>query len=95
MVALRLSQKPGVTIWPNPFESSITVSVTTEKETTIDINLIDVSGKIIKTNTQSVAKGIARVIIDGLERLPAGIYLIEIVDQKAGTTYQKLLKSNK
>jgi Secretion system C-terminal sorting domain len=95
VVVLRLSQKPGVTIWPNPFQSSITISITTEKATTIDINLIDVGGRTIRQSSQSVEKGITRVSIDGLEQLPAGVYLVEINDKKAGTTYQKVLKNDK
>jgi hypothetical protein len=95
IVVLRLSQKPGVTIWPNPFQTSINVSITTEMATIVDINLIDVSGKTLRTSSQSVERGITKVTIDGLELLPAGVYLIEINDKKAGVTYQKVLKNNK
>jgi hypothetical protein len=94
VVALRLSQKPGVTVWPNPFHSSITISITTDRETVIDINLIDVNGRTLRNSSQSASKGIVRINIDNLEQLPAGVYLVEIVDRKAGTTYQKLLKNN-
>jgi hypothetical protein len=95
VVVLRLSQKPGVTIWPNPFQSSISISITTTAETIIDINLIDVSGKTLRTSSQSVPRGITKVTIDGLERLPAGTYLIEINDKKAGVTYQKVIKNDR
>jgi hypothetical protein len=95
IVILKLSQKPGVTIWPNPFQSSINISITTEMATTIDINLIDVSGKTLRTSSQSVERGITKLTIDGLELLPAGVYLIEINDKKAGVTYQKVLKNNR
>jgi hypothetical protein len=94
VVALRLSQKPGVTVWPNPFHSSITISITTDRETVIDINLIDVNGRTLRNSSQSASKGIVRINIDNLEQLPSGVYLVEIVDRKAGTTYQKLLKNN-
>jgi len=95
VVVLRLSQKPGVTIWPNPFTSSISVSITTTAETTIDINLIDVSGQTLRKSSQSVQRGISKITIDGLEQLPAGAYLIEINDKKAGVTYQKVIKNGK
>ncbi len=93
IVPLRLSQKPGVTIWPNPFQSSINVSITAMSETVVDISIIDISGRNIKTVTQSVSKGITTIAINGLTQLPAGPYLIEITDKKAGTTYQKVLKN--
>ena len=95
VVTLRLSQKPGITIWPNPFQSSITISVTIEKETIIEAKLIDISGRTIKKSTQTVSKGITSITIDGLGQLPAGVYLAEVTDTKTGTTYQKLLKNDK
>jgi len=95
IVSVRLSQKPGVIIWPNPFQSSINISITIEKATTIDVNLIDVSGRSIKRTTQSADKGITRITVTNLEQLPAGIYLVEITDKNAGTTYQKLLKNER
>jgi len=93
IVAVRISRKPGVTVWPNPFHSEVTVSVTTEKETTIDIALIDVNGKLLKKATQQVPRGISKIILRDLQQLPGGVYLVEITDKMAGTTYQKLIKN--
>ena len=93
IVAVRISRKPGVTVWPNPFQSDITVGVTTEKETTIDITLIDVNGKLLKKITQQVPKGISRIMLRDLQQLPGGVYLVEVNDKMAGTTYQKLIKN--
>ncbi|RYF45235.1 MAG: T9SS type A sorting domain-containing protein [Chitinophagaceae bacterium] len=94
IVAVRLSKKPGVAVWPNPFQSTITVSVTTIKETTIDVKLIDVNGQTLYTSSQKAAKGITRVTISDLQKLPSGVYLVEITDRSAGATFQKLIKNN-
>ena len=93
-MVVRLSQKQGITIWPNPFHSSITVSITSDRETTLDINLVDVSGKTIRNTKQAVSRGISQVTLGDLEQLPAGVYLLEINDKKAGTIYQKIIKNN-
>jgi hypothetical protein len=94
IVAVRLSKKPGVTIWPNPFRSNVTVSITTLKETVVDIKLIDINGKNLRNFSQQVTKGITQIAIRDLEQLPSGVYLMEITDKNAGTTFQKLLKNN-
>ena len=94
IITVRVSKKPGVTIWPNPFHSSITVSITTEKETIIDINLIDVNGNQIRKFSQRASKGLNQISIQNLDQLPGGVYLVEITDKKAGTTYQKVVKNN-
>jgi hypothetical protein len=93
IVAVRISKKQGVTIWPNPFQSYVTISITTERSTTVDVNLIDVGGKLLKTSSQKVPKGISQITIKDLDQLPGGVYLVEIVDKLAGTTYQKLIKN--
>jgi hypothetical protein len=94
-VIIRLSPKPIVTIWPNPFRSSLTISIVIEKETIVDIKLIDINGKLIRNFNQPAAKGISQIAVQNLGQLPGGVYLIEITDKNAGTTYQKLLKNNR
>ena len=93
VTAIRLSKKPGVTIWPNPFQSSITISITTTKETTLEIRMYDASGKTLKNFKQEVARGISQVSLSDLQNLPIGVYLVEITDRAAGATYQKLIKN--
>ena len=94
VIPLRLTQKAGVTIWPNPFHSNITISITVEKETTLDINMIDVNGRTIKSVSQSAPKGVSQIPIRSLDALPIGVYLVEITDKASGTTYQVLLTNN-
>jgi hypothetical protein len=94
IVPVRLLKKPGVSVWPNPFQSYITVGITVAKETRVTINLTDVNGRLVRSLVQQVPKGASQVSIRDLDRLPAGVYLVEITDQQAGTTFQKLVKNN-
>ncbi len=93
-VVVRLTQKPGVTVWPNPFESYITIGITTKKETTVEIKIVDVNGKNIRNISQAAPRGLSQITIRDLEKLPAGMYLVEITDKSAGTTFQKIIKNN-
>lgn len=93
VLPLRLSQKPGVTIRPNPFTSAISISITTERETSLDIRLTDINGRTIKKISQSAKKGISMITFGGLEQLSAGVYIVEVTDMNAGKTYQKCLKN--
>jgi len=40
-----------------------------------------------------VPKGISRIMLRDLQQLPGGVYLVEVNDKMAGTTYQKLIKN--
>jgi hypothetical protein len=94
VVVVKLSQKLQVTTWPNPFQSSITISVTTDKSTTFDIRMMDVSGKLIRKTSQAVGKGTTQIALKDFDKLPGGIYLLELRDEKSGnTTVQRMLKN--
>jgi hypothetical protein len=93
-VAVRLSAKPGVTVYPNPFHASVIIDITTESETMIDINFFDVGGNQIRKISRQATKGMNQIPVNNLDNLPGGMYLIEITDRKARITYQKLLKNN-
>jgi hypothetical protein len=49
------------------------ISITTEKETTIDVKLIDINGKTLYTASQKATNGTLRIIIRDLQRLLAGV----------------------
>jgi len=93
-VAVRLSAKPQVSAWPNPFQSSITINITTERSTTIHVRLTDVNGKVLRQTTKAVSKGVTQISMNDLGNLPGGIYLLEAIDERAGlTTVNKFLKN--
>jgi len=94
VVAVRLSQKSQITAWPNPFHSSITINISVDKATTINIKMMDVNGKTIRKISQPVAKGVSQIALRDVEQLPAGIYMLEIADeQSTTTTVQKFIKN--
>jgi hypothetical protein len=93
VVTIRLSSKPQITIWPNPFQSALTINMSTTQATSYDIKLMDINGKLLRSISRSVARGASQITVQDLERLPSGIYLIEMTDEKSGTTtMQKLIK---
>jgi hypothetical protein len=94
VVVVRLSQKAQITAWPNPFQTSITINITTDKATTFNIKLMDLSGKTIRNMGQAAAKGVSQVTLRDVEKLPAGIYMLEVTDENsASRTVQKFIKN--
>jgi hypothetical protein len=96
VVTVRLSQKLEASAWPNPFQSYITVSINSDKATTFNIRLSDINGRVIKSMSQSVARGVTQISLRDFEKLPAGVYLLQMTDEKsAAVTVQRLIKTNK
>ena len=98
IVPVRLSQRPNFQIatWPNPFQTTINLNVTTDTETTLSIRMIEATGKLIRTLTRQVPKGVSQIVLKEFDQLVPGLYLLEITDQRTKTTtIQKLIRSNK
>jgi hypothetical protein len=94
VTVVRLSAKLQVTAWPNPFQSSIVVSFTTDNATTFNIRVLDVNGRMIRNMNQAVAKGTSQITLRDFEKLPQGVYLLEMIDQKSAmTTVERLIKN--
>jgi len=93
VVILRLNKKAGVYIWPSPFRDKINITYNAASNTTIDISIINSSGKIMKQSVVSVSRGLNQVPINNLGALSSGIYFIRITDKNTNESYlQKLTK---
>jgi hypothetical protein len=82
-VAVRLSQKAEVSTWPNPFRSQVTVSITSDKATVVYLRMMDVTGKLIRQQSMTVAKGTTQFTMNDFDKLPQGTYLLEIKDDRS------------
>jgi hypothetical protein len=72
------------TVWPNPFSSLITVNVSSGSPASLLIRLTDLAGRQIKTRVQLVNRGNSQVVLQNLEQLVSGIYILEITNQNSG-----------
>jgi hypothetical protein len=80
---------------PNPFVSSITITVAVEQNTSIAIRMMDVSGRLIMSNTHKLSKEMPQVTIRDLNGLTRGVYLVEVTDIQSGKKRTfKLEKAN-
>jgi hypothetical protein len=71
-------------IYPNPANESITISDAINLR---DVTVRDVHGHILSS---SHSHGVSAKV--SLEGLPAGIYLIELVDRQGRTTFERVVK---
>lgn len=72
----------GVSIYPNPANSQINVELTyTNSENTV-VNVMDITGKTVKTMTLGTVNGTETVSVS-LEGLTNGVYFVEVVSSTA------------
>jgi hypothetical protein len=94
VVVVKLEQKLQVSVWPNPFQSFVTVNITADKTTTYNVRVRDISGRLVKQTMHTAAKGVSQFTLRDFDKLPGGTYLLEMTDERSGsTTVQKLIKN--
>jgi hypothetical protein len=82
-----------VRAYPNPFGSNISLEVVCEQNEQVIFRLYNPTGKVIKMSYWKLVSGMNKIILDNLERLNAGPYLVELKDQNEGILYStELLK---
>ncbi len=67
-----------VSIFPNPFLSSLSFEVIVENNASTIVQMLDKKLKIIKMLKWNLKKGTNKTSIDDLETLPAGDYFVDI-----------------
>lgn len=70
-----------VRAYPNPFGSSISLEVICEDDEQVIFRLYNPAGKVIKMSYWKLVRGMNKIILDNLERLTPGNYLVELKDQ--------------
>ena len=67
-----------VSIYPNPFISSLSFEVTVESNVTAIVQMLNQDLKIIRMLSWHLKKGTNKTTIEDLDALPAGTYYIDI-----------------
>lgn len=73
-----------IKVVPNPFIADITITVSVEQSASFGIRMLDMSGRVISTNTQKITREAPAVTLRNLSNLSRGMYLVEITDMETG-----------
>ena len=86
----------NVRAYPNPFGSSICLEVSCDQNEQVIFRLYNPGGKVIKMSYWKPVNGINKIILDNLERLNPGLYLVELKDHNEEPLFStELLKEEK
>jgi hypothetical protein len=93
VVVVRLGIVKGVKVWPNPFTSKITIAITTDKATTVQVKITDNAGRVVMKNNYAAVRGSNQFNLGALQQLAKGVYHIEVSDREGNTRItEKLIK---
>ena len=77
--------------FPNPFINELNVQLQSDKTQPVQLQLIDVSGKIVYSRKEICNSGTSNIVLDKLGGLQAGVYLLQVITA-GGSQQQQLLK---
>ncbi len=77
---------------PNPFISSISVDVTANDPSRIELSLIDITGRVTAVRSYEVPVGPNVLVLSDLQHLNPGIYILEVRKGGQRTSVQRVEK---
>ncbi len=80
-----ISDRLQVDVYPNPFKDYLTVSYSSEENTNLTIQLIDILGQVVQTKSISINKGALTMTMDDVSQLPEGVYILKSIDANGRT----------
>ncbi|HLW39358.1 MAG TPA: T9SS type A sorting domain-containing protein, partial [Brumimicrobium sp.] len=73
----------NITVYPNPNDGDFIVEITTDKAISdAELQLFDITGKIISAQHLQIPEGITQVSIDKKAYLKPGTYLLKVVSNE-------------
>ena len=83
---------PLFAVYPNPFRDQVEMAITFDRAAKLSLQLYDVSGKLVRTNTVIASSGFNTIRLSGLENLASGTYFLELRSEEQ-TIRTKLFKA--
>ena len=85
--------KTGASVLTNPFINNISIDFLSKSNQRVSLVLSDVTGKRVATDTWIIPKGNSRKILDKVNSIQKGIYILTVVDEDGVSIYNgKLVK---
>ncbi len=81
-------------IYPTPFTDKFTVAYTSNEETTVQLTLTDIAGKVISSKQVDLTKGTNFIVVDNLQSISSGSYFIKVSDIYSGEQSIKKIQKN-
>jgi hypothetical protein len=70
--------KPAVNVYPNPFNTNVSIQVTADMDAKAIITIVDLYGKTVAEMAREVVKGDNIIGLDSLQHLAAGVYFVKV-----------------
>lgn len=70
-----------LTLQPNPFNNNIGITIQLQKAGSVNMQLMDITGRIVYQNEKKLAEGLHQISYTDFQRLPAGTYVLKLTNE--------------
>ena len=77
-----------ITVYPNPFNSTLNVNLTAVEAGTVELQLTDVIGRVLLSQEIEVVDGVQTITLDLDDRMSKGVYMLNV----QGAGYDEVIK---
>ncbi|MCF8236570.1 MAG: fibronectin type III domain-containing protein [Saprospiraceae bacterium] len=81
-----------LTAFPNPFSTIPSLEVTGTTASAAQLKVLDINGRMLMNQTIQIQPGIQLIPLTGMQNVPSGMYLLQVIQESGQTTTMRLMK---
>ncbi len=79
-------------VWPNPFKGQINVQIDVQSPNPLFVKVTNINGQVVSSARINTTRGTNFLSVKDLDRLPRGIYQVEVTLDNERVLSQKMVK---
>lgn len=83
----------AINVYPNPFKNKLALELNLEVDTDLNIQLLNSFGQLLMQDQRKNLNGTAHIEL-AIDKLPAGVYFINLISSNGGSVLKKVVKVN-
>jgi SdrD B-like domain/Secretion system C-terminal sorting domain len=91
-VIVRLSKTKSLQVWPNPFKGQINLQIDVQSPSPVFVKVTNINGQVVSSARINTTRGTNFLSIKDLDKLPKGIYQVEVTLDNERVLSQKMIK---
>jgi hypothetical protein len=92
VVIVSLNKAASLQVWPNPFASQINIKINVQLPKPLYVKVYGTTGQLVSSTVFNTSRGTNFISVKDLDRLPKGLYHIEMILDNERVSSQKLVK---
>jgi SdrD B-like domain/Secretion system C-terminal sorting domain len=91
-VIVRLSKTKSLQVWPNPFKGQVNLQIDVRTPGPLFVKVTNINGQVVSSTRINTTRGTNFLSVKDLDKLPKGIYQVEVTLDNERVLSQKMIK---